>query len=83
MLEDLPLPRMGDYGVQSPGHEGAGVVVQLGLLVKNWKVGDRAGIKPTWNTCMSCGLCWGRLECHCPEAVPTGLKVPGKRPEKR
>lgn len=78
MLEDLPLPRMRDYGVRSPGHEGAGVVVKVGVLVKNWKLGDRAGVKPTWNTCMSCQLCWSGLECHCAEAVPTGLKVPGK-----
>ncbi|KAL2684906.1 hypothetical protein Neosp_005999 [[Neocosmospora] mangrovei] len=77
MLEDLPLPRMRDYGVRSPGHEGAGVVVKVGALVKNWKPGDRAGVKPTWNTCMSCQLCWSGLECHCAEAVPTGLKVPG------
>ncbi|KAF5008859.1 hypothetical protein FDECE_4883 [Fusarium decemcellulare] len=77
MLEDLPLPRMKDYGVRSPGHEGAGVVVKLGALVKSWKLGDRAGVKPTWDVCMSCTLCWDRLECHCPEAVPTGLKVTG------
>ncbi|CAG9982242.1 unnamed protein product [Clonostachys byssicola] len=77
MLEDLTLPRMSEHGVRSPGHEGAGVVVKIGEQVKNWKIGDRAGIKPTWDTCMSCELCWGRLECHCPEAIPTGLKVPG------
>ncbi|RTE72898.1 hypothetical protein BHE90_012677 [Fusarium euwallaceae] len=77
MLEDLPLPRMRDHGVRSPGHEGAGVVVKVGVLVKNWKPGDRAGVKPTWNTCMSCQFCWLGLECHCAEAVPTGLKVPG------
>ncbi|ETS82447.1 hypothetical protein PFICI_04323 [Pestalotiopsis fici W106-1] len=77
MLEDLPLPRMGDYGVRSPGHEGAGVVVMVGSQVKNWKIGDRAGIKPTWDTCMACELCWGSHECHCPQAIPTGLKVPG------
>lgn len=71
---------MGDYGVRSPGHEGAGVVVKIGSLVKTWKIGDRAGIKPTWDTCMSCDLCWGHLECHCPEAIPTGLKVPGESP---
>ncbi|KAL6357638.1 hypothetical protein LRP88_07811 [Fusarium phalaenopsidis] len=76
MLEDLPLPRMRDYGVRSPGHEGAGVVIKVGVIVKNWKLGDRAGVKPTWNTCMSCQLCWSGLECHCAEAVPTGLKVP-------
>ncbi len=79
MLEDLPLlPRMGDYGVRSPGHEGAGVVVALGQGVTDWKVGDRAGVKPTWDTCMSCELCLSTLECHCAGAIPTGLKVPGK-----
>jgi propanol-preferring alcohol dehydrogenase len=78
MLEDLPLPRMRDYGVRSPGHEGAGIVVGMGSLVKNWNLGDRAGIKPTWDACMSCHLCLNRLECHCSEAIPTGLKVSGK-----
>jgi propanol-preferring alcohol dehydrogenase len=78
MLEDLPLPRMGDYGVRSPGHEGAGVVVAVGEGVTDWKIGDRAGVKPTWDTCMSCELCLSTLECHCAGAIPTGLKVPGK-----
>ncbi|PIG82097.1 hypothetical protein AARAC_000010 [Aspergillus arachidicola] len=77
MLEDLPLPRMGDYGVHSPGHEGAGVVVAVGRDVKGWNPGDRAGIAPTWDTCMSCELCSSDMECHCPDAVPTGLKVSG------
>lgn len=71
---------MSAYGVKSPGHEGAGVVVKVGSGVSSWKVGDRAGVKPTWDTCMACRLCWDRLECHCPEAVPTGLKVPGEIP---
>ncbi|KNG80698.1 hypothetical protein ANOM_010193 [Aspergillus nomiae NRRL 13137] len=77
MLEDLPLPRMRDYGVRSPGHEGAGIVVALGCDVNGWKLGDRAGIAPTWDTCMSCDLCSSELECHCSHAVPTGLKVSG------
>jgi propanol-preferring alcohol dehydrogenase len=70
----LALPRMGDYGVRSPGHEGAGVVLAVGHDVKGWKLGDRVGIAPTWDTCMSCELCSSDMECHCPEAVPTGLK---------
>lgn len=78
MLEDLPLPRMGHYGVCSPGHEGAGVVAAVGSNVAGWKVGDRAGVAPTWDTCMACELCASDMECHCPEAIPTGLKVPGK-----
>ncbi|CAG7917983.1 unnamed protein product [Penicillium olsonii] len=77
MLEDLPLPRMRDYDVSSPGHEGAGVVVAVGQDVKGWKIGDRAGVAPTWDTCMSCELCATDLECHCSHAVPTGLKVSG------
>lgn len=47
MLNDLPLPKqMQEFGVFSPGHEGAGVVVKVGEQVKGWKVGDRAGVKP-------------------------------------
>ncbi|CAG8116600.1 unnamed protein product [Penicillium olsonii] len=75
--QDLPLPRMGDFDVSSPGHEGAGVVVAVGQDVKGWKIGDRAGVAPTWDTCMSCELCATDLECHCSQAVPTGLKVSG------
>lgn len=78
MLEDLDLPRMRDHGVRSPGHEGAGVVAALGPNVTNWKVGDRAGVKPTWDTCGKCELCWGDMECHCKGVIPTGLKVPGR-----
>ncbi|KAI9926889.1 hypothetical protein MW887_003988 [Aspergillus wentii] len=76
MLEDLPLPRMNDYGVRSPGHEGAGVV-RIGSGVTDWKIGDRARIVPTWDTCMSCKLCSSDMECHCAQAIPTGLMPPG------
>ena len=53
MLNDLPIPKqMQDYGVYSPGHEGAGVVVKLGQGVRGWSVGDRAGVKPMWSVCI-------------------------------
>ncbi|KAL1848847.1 hypothetical protein Plec18170_007863 [Paecilomyces lecythidis] len=78
MLEDLPLPRMSHFGVSSPGHEGAGIVVAMGNNVTGWKIGDRAGVAPTWDTCMTCELCASDMECHCPEAIPTGLKTPGE-----
>ncbi len=55
MLNDLPLPKqMQDFGVYSPGHEGAGVVVKVGSQVRGWNVGDRAGVKPMWDVCKSC-----------------------------
>lgn len=78
MLENLPMPKMSDFGVRSPGHEGAGVVVAMGENVKNWKIGDRGEVKPMWDCCMNCELCWGHHETHCEKAVDSGLKVPGR-----
>lgn len=70
---------MGDYGVRSPGHvERAGEVVAVGSNMTGWKIGDRAGIAPTGDTSMRCDLCSSEMECRCPEAVPTGLKVSGR-----
>ncbi|KAK5044465.1 hypothetical protein LTR84_010746 [Exophiala bonariae] len=77
MMNDLALPKMSDFGVRSPGHEGAGVVVKLGGNVKGWSVGDRGGVKPLWDTCGSCRLCWGGQETHCRKGVFTGLQCPG------
>ncbi|KAK5444173.1 hypothetical protein LTS15_010526 [Exophiala xenobiotica] len=37
MRGDLDLPPMSAFGVRSPGHEGAGIIVKLGNNVKNWK----------------------------------------------
>ncbi|KAE9974593.1 hypothetical protein BLS_003065 [Venturia inaequalis] len=54
LLNDLVDVPMSFFGVRSPGHEGAGVVVKIGANVKNFKVGDRAGIKPLMDTCGSC-----------------------------
>ena len=68
MLNDLPIPKMSVFGVRSPGHEGAGVIVKVGSNVTNWKVGDRAGIKPAYDACFNCELCWtGKGECHDPK----------------
>jgi D-arabinose 1-dehydrogenase-like Zn-dependent alcohol dehydrogenase len=77
MLGDLGMPPMSQFGVRSPGHEGAGVVVKIGANVKNFKVGDRAGLKPVWNTCGSCSHCWGDKETYCSEVVFTGLEKAG------
>jgi len=78
MLEDLPMPRMSSFNCRSPGHEGAGVVVKVGSNVTTWKVGDRGGVKPMWDICMNCELCWdGSHETYCEKAVATGLMQTG------
>lgn len=77
MMNDLGFMSMSTFGVRSPGHEGSGVVVKVGSNVKNWKVGDRGGVKPCWNVCMSCHLCWGEHETYCEEGLQTGLQVTG------
>lgn len=77
MQNDLGTPPMSFFGVHSPGHEGAGVVVKIGANVTNFKVGDRAGIKPLSDTCHACHLCWDDKECYCKKAVHTGLMTAG------
>jgi propanol-preferring alcohol dehydrogenase len=77
MQADLPIPKMSDFGVRSPGHEGAGVVVKVGSGVKSWKIGDRAGVKPIWSACMNCELCWDGHETYCEKLKSSGLMVTG------
>lgn len=77
MKGDLAIPKMSTYGVRSPGHEGAGVVVKVGANVTTFQVGDRAGVKPVLDTCASCDMCWDDKEAHCQQAVMTGLSAPG------
>lgn len=77
MAGDLDLPAMSTFGVRSPGHEGAGIVVKVGSNVKNWKVGERAGLKPVWDTCGNCTLCWSGKEAHCLDSVHAGIMKAG------
>ncbi|KIW92938.1 uncharacterized protein Z519_06787 [Cladophialophora bantiana CBS 173.52] len=63
-MGDLGTPPMSTFGVRSPGHEGAGVVVKVGSNVKNWKTGDRAGMKPRWSVCGDCDLCLDDKETY-------------------
>ncbi|KAK3054243.1 hypothetical protein LTR09_004511 [Extremus antarcticus] len=78
MLNDLPFPKqMQEFGVYSPGHEGAGVVVAIGSQVSGWKLGDRAGVKPMWDVCHNCEQCWTGIEQWCGNKLNTGLEVAG------
>ena len=77
MSEDMGTPTMTAFGVRSPGHEGAGVVVKTGDNVTNFSIGDRVGIKPLMNVCRSCYLCWEGKENYCRKTVHTGLMVTG------
>lgn len=76
MQADLGL-KMSQFGVRSPGHEGAGVIVKVGSNVQDWKVGDRAGIKPMWTTCQNCELCWNDQETYCKKRLNSGMRMNG------
>ena len=67
---DTKLPLVG-------GHEGAGIVVKLGSEVKNFKLGDYAGIKWLNGSCMSCEYCEKSLEPNCPKADLSGYTHDG------
>ncbi|WPK25935.1 hypothetical protein PUMCH_003273 [Australozyma saopauloensis] len=59
------------------GHEGAGVVVAMGKNVKNWKVGDLAGVKWLNGSCMSCEFCQHGDEPNCAQADLSGYTHDG------
>ena len=71
---DWPLP------VKLPlvgGHEGAGIVVAKGENVKNFEIGDYAGIKWLNGSCMSCELCEQGYESNCLQADLSGFTHDG------
>ncbi|CCD26390.1 alcohol dehydrogenase ADH3 NDAI_0H02160 [Naumovozyma dairenensis CBS 421] len=59
------------------GHEGSGVVMQVGENVKGWKVGDLAGIKWLNGSCMACELCETGNESNCEHADLSGYTHDG------
>ncbi|SMN20172.1 similar to Saccharomyces cerevisiae YMR083W ADH3 Mitochondrial alcohol dehydrogenase isozyme III [Maudiozyma saulgeensis] len=59
------------------GHEGAGVVVAKGSEVKNFEIGDLAGIKWLNGSCMSCELCETGHESNCEQADLSGYTHDG------
>ncbi|KAI1432721.1 dehydrogenase-like protein [Xylaria sp. CBS 124048] len=59
------------------GHEGAGVVVKRGELVKDIQIGDYAGIKWLNGSCMNCSFCRTANEPLCPNPDLSGYTVDG------
>ncbi|MCJ1310458.1 alcohol dehydrogenase [Agyrium rufum] len=59
------------------GHEGAGVVVARGELVKDVEIGDYAGIKWLNGSCLSCEFCMQSDEPLCGKALLSGYTVDG------
>lgn len=77
MMNDWDLPAMSSFNTVCAGHEGSGVIYKVGERVKNLKVGQRAGIKPVWDTCGSCDQCRNGRDNYCAKGVHTGLVVDG------
>ncbi|KAK0512015.1 hypothetical protein JMJ35_005143 [Cladonia borealis] len=59
------------------GHEGAGVVVARGELVKDVEIGDHAGVKWLNGSCLSCDFCQTGDEPLCGKALLSGYTVDG------
>lgn len=60
-----------------PGHEGVGVVEQVGEGVTNIQVGQTVGNAWLWSTCGSCQYCRTGWETLCEEQVNGGYSVDG------
>lgn len=72
------LARQGLYqlgGDSVLGHEGAGVVEQIGGDVTKVKVGDRVGV--SFRSCGTCPKCEAHVAAYCQEFVP--LNIMGSR----
>jgi propanol-preferring alcohol dehydrogenase len=74
MKGDWPLKRKMPF---VGGHEGAGVVVAKGELVKDIEIGEHAGIKWLNGSCLSCIYCMQGDEQLCPHALLSGYTVDG------
>jgi propanol-preferring alcohol dehydrogenase len=70
---DLPLKK-------SPlvlGHEIVGVVDEVGVAVRRFRVGDKAGAYWLYSSCGTCKYCLSGRENYCPEIKCTGWHVDG------
>jgi propanol-preferring alcohol dehydrogenase len=65
-----------------PGHEGVGVVEQVGKLVTHLKEGDRVGVPWLHTACGLCPACLSGWETLCANQQMTGYTVDGSYAEK-
>ena len=61
---------------ETPGHEIAGLVEDIGSSVTGLSVGDKVVIQPFWG-CGQCSYCKAGRENFCPDVKAFGFHVPG------
>ena len=74
MKGDWPLKPQTPF---TPGHEGIGIVTELGLGVKIVKEGDRVGLPWLYSSCGHCEYCLKARETVCDSAQFTGYTQDG------
>ncbi len=60
-----------------PGHQGVGIVAELGKNCSKYKIGDRVGIAWIFSSCGKCGYCKAGLENLCDDFMATGKDANG------
>jgi len=60
-----------------PGHEGVGVITEIGTNVEHLKKGDRVGIPFLYTACGYCDYCLEGKETLCPDCLYTGYHMDG------
>lgn len=78
-IMSLPEDAFTDLGWRTPmtlGHEGVGVVAELGQGVTEYAVGDSVAVYGPWG-CGVCSYCVVGKEMLCPHAADLGIQAPG------
>ncbi|WP_046180913.1 alcohol dehydrogenase AdhP [Domibacillus tundrae] len=60
-----------------PGHEGVGIIEEIGEGVSSLKVGDRVGVQWLFSACGECEYCLQGQETLCPNQENGGYSVDG------